>query len=125
MVCSSRPLVRFAPRSVLQGRILYFAFAGFSGYTVLLLLLVCYKEFGDNMPFTDLLQSQYQFDESMRLLAAWLFIGVGQAIFLIVWFLSIARFGPLRRLRFDLNPDERRQGAVMLGKGGLDARFHR
>ena len=100
-----------------QGRILYFAFAGFSGYTVLLLLLVCYKEFGDNMPFTDLLQSQYQFDESMRLLAAWLFIGVGQAIFLIVWFLSIARFGPLRRLRFDLNPDERRQGAVMLGKG--------
>ncbi|MBT3652646.1 MAG: hypothetical protein HN541_05005, partial [Euryarchaeota archaeon] len=30
-----------------QGRQLAFAFAGFSGYTVLLLVLVCYKEFGD------------------------------------------------------------------------------
>ena len=29
-----------------QGRQISFAFAGFSGYTVLLLLLVCYKEFG-------------------------------------------------------------------------------
>ena len=68
MVCSLASPREIRSEERAQGRILYFAFAGFSGYTVLLLLLVCYKEFGDNMPFTDLLQSQYQFDESMRLL---------------------------------------------------------
>ncbi|DAC50566.1 MAG TPA: hypothetical protein D7H87_03835, partial [Candidatus Poseidoniales archaeon] len=41
-----------------QGRQIAFAFAGFSGYTVLLLILVCYKEFGDLMPFTSNLESQ-------------------------------------------------------------------
>ncbi|RJU97552.1 MAG: hypothetical protein DWC00_01100, partial [Candidatus Poseidoniales archaeon] len=50
-----------------QGRQLAFAFAGFSGYTVLLLVLVCYKEFGDLMPFTQNLEDN-GFDESMRLL---------------------------------------------------------
>ena len=50
-----------------QTRQLKFAFAGFSGYTVLLLVLVCYKEFGDLMPFTDRLEAN-NFDEGMRLL---------------------------------------------------------
>ncbi len=65
-----------------QARQLTFAFAGFSGYTVLLLILVSYKEFGDLMPFTDGLESK-GFDEGMRLLITWMFIAVGQAIFLI------------------------------------------
>tara|TARA_B100001741_G_scaffold82226_1_gene66698 strand:+ start:497 stop:3583 length:3087 start_codon:yes stop_codon:yes gene_type:complete len=100
-----------------QSRQLKFAFAGFSGYTVLLLLLVCYKEFGGLMPFTDTLESEYGFDEGNRLLATWMFIAVGQLIFLLTWLVSIIRFGSLRSLRFDLNPDERRQGAVRLAGG--------
>ncbi len=99
-----------------QGRQLAFAFAGFSGYTVLLLILVCYKEFGDLMPFTQDLEDN-GFDESMRLLTTWMFIAVGQAIFLFTWLLSIARFAPLRQLKFDLDPEERREGAVMLADG--------
>ena len=78
-----------------QTRQLKFAFAGFSGYTVLL-LLVCYKEFGDLMPFTDTLENKYGFDEGMRLLATWMFIAVGQLIFLLTWLVSIIRFGTLR-----------------------------
>ncbi len=99
-----------------QARQLTFAFAGFSGYTVLLLILVCYKEFGDLMPMTAWLESR-DFDEGMRLLTVWLFIAVGQAVFLLAWLLSISRFGHLRKLRFDLNPDERREGAVKLAGG--------
>ena len=100
-----------------QTRQLKFAFAGFSGYTVLLLLLVCYKEFGDLMPFTETLENEYGFNEEMRLLATWMFIAVGQFIFLLTWLVSIIRFGSLRTLRFDLNPDERREGAVRLAGG--------
>ena len=100
-----------------QSRQLKFAFAGFSGYTVLLLLLVCYKEFGGLMPFTDTLENEYGFDEGNRLLATWMFIAVGQLIFLLTWLVSIIRFGSLRSLRFDLNPDERREGAVRLAGG--------
>ena len=96
-----------------QARQLTFAFAGFSGYTVLLLILVCYKEFGSLMPFTATLEAN-DFDEEMRLLTVWLFIAVGQLIFLMTWLLSISKFGQLTKLRFDLNPDERREGAVLL-----------
>lgn len=100
-----------------QARQLTFAFAGFSGYTVFLLILVSYKEFGALMPFTDWLESE-GFDEGMRLLTTWMFIAVGQAIFLITWLLSIIKFSQLSNLRFDLNPDERRDGAVKLEGGG-------
>ena len=99
-----------------QGRQISFAFAGFSGYTVLLLLLVCYKEFGDLMPFTSDLENR-GFNEEMRLLATWMFIAVGNAVFLFTWLLSIARLSPLRQIRFDLDPEERREGAVMLAGG--------
>ena len=99
-----------------QARQLTFAFAGFSGYTVLLLILVCYKEFGSLMPFTATLEAN-DFDEEMRLLTVWLFIAVGQLIFLMTWLLSISKFGQLTKLRFDLNPDERREGAVLLEGG--------
>ncbi|MBL6732235.1 MAG: hypothetical protein ISP82_04695, partial [Candidatus Poseidoniaceae archaeon] len=99
-----------------QTRQLKFAFAGFSGYTVLLLLLVCYKEFGSLMPFTDTLEKN-NFDEGMRLLATWMFIAVGQLIFLLTWLVSIVRFSQLKNLRFDLNPDERREGAVKIAGG--------
>ena len=99
-----------------QGRQISFAFAGFSGYTVLLLLLVCYKEFGDLMPFTSDLENR-GFNEEMRLLATWMFIAVGNAVFLFTWLLSVARLSPLRQIRFDLDPEERREGAVMLAGG--------
>ena len=58
-----------------QTRQLKFAFAGFSGYTVLLLVLVCYKEFGALMPFTDWIESK-GFDEGMRLLTTWMFLSL-------------------------------------------------
>ena len=99
-----------------QGRQIAFAFAGFSGYTVLLLILVCYKEFGDLMPFTSNLENQ-GFNEEMRLLSTWMFIAVGNAVFLFTWLLSISRLSPLRQIRFDLDPEERREGAVMLAGG--------
>lgn len=101
-----------------QSRQLTFAFAGFSGYTVLLLILVCYKEFGSLMPFTDTLEApKFGFDERARLEATWMFIALGQAVFLFTWALSIIRFRSLRTLRFDLNPDERREGAVKFAEG--------
>ena len=96
-----------------QTRQLTFAFAGFSGYTVLLLVLVCYKEFGDLMPYTDVLERN-GFDEGNRLLTTWMFIAFGQAVFLFTWLLSIIRYSPLLKLRFYLNPDDRREGAVKL-----------
>ncbi|DAC15192.1 MAG TPA: tetratricopeptide repeat protein, partial [Candidatus Poseidoniaceae archaeon] len=99
-----------------RGKLVAFCFAGFSGYTVLLLLLVCYKEFGDVMPYTEWLNQQ-QFDEEMRLLTTWMFIAVGQAIFMLTWLASISQFGRLRGLRFDIDPDRRRDGAVMLTEG--------
>ncbi len=99
-----------------QTRQLKFAFAGFSGYTVLLLVLVCYKEFGSLMPFTDWIESR-GFDEGMRLLTTWMFIAVGQTVFLLTWLVSTIRYSSLRKLRFDLNPDERREGAVKLAGG--------
>ena len=101
-----------------QSRQLTFAFAGFSGYTVLLLILVCYKEFGSLMPFTDTLEApRFGFDERARLEATWMFIALGQAVFLFTWALSVIRFRALRALRFDLNPDERREGAVKFAEG--------
>ena len=99
-----------------QGKVLYFAFAGFSGYTALLLILVCYKEFGSLMPYIDWLEAK-GYDEENRLLVTWIFIAVGQSIFLLTWVLSIAKFNSLRNLKFDLNPDERREGAIMSGGG--------
>ena len=110
-----------SPRDVrseveVRGRLVSFCFSGFSGYTVLLLILVCYKEFGALMPYTDRLDA-VGFDEEMRLLTTWMFIAVGQAIFLLTWLLSVGRFGTLRKLRFDLDPDQRRDGAVMLSTG--------
>lgn len=101
-----------------QSRQLTFAFAGFSGYTVLLLILVCYKEFGSLMPFTEALEApRFGFDERARLEATWMFIALGQAVFLFTWALSVVRFKSLRTLRFDLNPDERREGAVKFAEG--------
>ena len=99
-----------------QARVLYFAFAGFSGYTALLLILVCYKEFGDLMPFIEWFEGR-GFDEEYRLLVTWIFIAVGQTIFLLTWVLSISKFNSLRNLKFDLNPDQRREGAIMSGGG--------
>mgnify|MGYP003299275987 CR=1 FL=1 len=97
-----------------QGRLLYFAFAGFSGYTVLLVVLACYKEFGSLMPFTDLLED-YGFVEYEILRTTWTFIATGQAIFLLIWILSIWKFFPLKNHIFDLSPDERRAGAFRRG----------
>ncbi len=99
-----------------QAKLLYFAFAGFSGYTVMLLIMICYKEFSHFMPFTGWMNDQ-GFGEDIILQGTWLFIAVGQSIFLLTWILSIVRFASLKRLKFDLNPDERREGAIKSGGG--------
>jgi len=94
-----------------QGRILFFGLAGFSGYVVLLLVLQTYKEFSQLMPYGD------RVTEHMLLQSTWQFIAAGQLIFLLTWILSINRFGHLRSLKFDLSPDERREGVIMAGGG--------
>ena len=58
----------------------------------------------DLMPFTSDLENR-GFNEEMRLLATWMFIAVGNAVFLFTWLLSIARLSPLRQIRFDLDPE--------------------
>jgi hypothetical protein len=68
------------------------------------------------MPFTDTLEKN-NFDEGMCLLVIWMFIAVGQLVFLLTWLVSIIRFTQLKNLRFDLNPDERREGAVKIAGG--------
>ena len=99
-----------------QARLLYFSFAGFSGYTVLLLVLVCYKEFSSLMPYSSALE-QKGFTEPVILLATWSFIAVGQAVFLITWTLSLPRMKHLREMRFDLSPEERREELIAEGAG--------
>ena len=94
-----------------QGRILFFGLAGFSGYIVLLLVLQTYKEFSSLMPYGSGLS------EELLLQETWQFIAAGQAIFLLTWLLSISRFERLRSLKFDLSPDERREGVILAGGG--------
>ena len=94
-----------------QGRILFFGLAGFSGYVVLLLVLQTYKEFSGLMPYGSTVS------EEMLLESTWEFIAAGQVIFLLTWILSSTRFMHLRSLKFDLSPDERREGVIMAGGG--------
>ncbi|MDP6379554.1 MAG: tetratricopeptide repeat protein, partial [Candidatus Thalassarchaeaceae archaeon] len=99
---------------VVQGRVLFFGLAGFSGYSVMLLILQTYKEFSHLMPYGE---STPLLREEALLSSTWQFIAAGQAIFLLTWILSLTRFKIMRQLRFDLNPDERRDGAIMSGGG--------
>ena len=68
------------------------------------------------MPFIEWFEGR-GFDEEYRLLVTWIFIAVGQTIFLLTWVLSVSKFNSLRNLKFDLNPDQRREGAIMSGGG--------
>ncbi len=97
-----------------QGRILFFGLAGFSGYIILLLVLQTYKEFSGLMPYGSHLDDDGQL---LLLQETWQFIAAGQAIFLLTWLLSISRFEKLRSLKFDLSPDERREGLILAGGG--------
>lgn len=99
---------------IVQGRVLFFGLAGFSGYSVMLLILQTYKEFSHLMPYGE---STPLLREEALLSSTWQFIAAGQAIFLLTWILSITRFKIMQQLRFDLNPDERRDGAIMAGGG--------
>lgn len=104
-----------AEKSV-QARLLYFSFAGFSGYTVLLLVLVCYKEFASLMPYASTLEAK-GFTESVILMATWSFIAVGQAVFLVTWLFSLPRMKEFRQMEFDLSPEERREVSIKEGAG--------
>ncbi len=97
-----------------QGRVLFFGLAGFSGYSILLIILQTYKEFNHLMPYGD---STPLLSEEILLAETWQFIAAGQAIFLLTWILSLGRFNIMKNLRFDLNPDERREGAILAGGG--------
>jgi len=97
-----------------QGKVLFFGLAGFSGYSVLLIILQTYKEFSHLMPYGD---STPLLSEEILLAETWQFIAAGQAIFLLTWILSLSRFNTMKNLRFDLNPDERREGAILAGGG--------
>lgn len=97
-----------------QGRVLFFGLAGFSGYSILLIILQTYKEFSHLMPYGD---STPLLSEEILLAETWQFIAAGQAIFLLTWILSLGRFSIMKNLRFDLSPDERREGAILAGGG--------
>tara|TARA_A100001037_G_scaffold28747_1_gene22902 strand:- start:1150 stop:3894 length:2745 start_codon:yes stop_codon:yes gene_type:complete len=97
-----------------QGKILFFGLAGFSGYSVILLILQTYKEFSHLMPYGE---SSPFLQEEILLSQTWQFIAAGQAIFLLTWILSLTRFKTMQQLRFDLNPDVRREGAILSGGG--------
>lgn len=112
-VILERPRAIRSERSV-QSKVLFFGLAGFSGYSVMLLILQTYKEFSHLMPYG---QSSPLLAEETLLAETWQFIAAGQAIFLLTWVLSMSRFESLRNLRFELNPDERREGAILSGGG--------
>jgi len=112
-VILARPREIRSERDV-QGRVLFFGLAGFSGYSVMLLILQTYKEFSHLMPYGE---SSPLLGEEALLSSTWQFIAAGQAIFLLTWILSITRFTTMRNLKFDLNPDERRDGAILAGGG--------
>ena len=112
-VILARPREIRSEREV-QGRVLFFGLAGFSGYSVMLLILQTYKEFSHLMPYGE---SSPLLREEALLSSTWQFIAAGQAIFLLTWILSITRFKIMRKLKFDLNPDERRDGAILAGGG--------
>lgn len=112
-VILARPREIRSERKV-QGKVLFFGLAGFSGYTVLLLILQTYKEFSHLMPYGT---SSPYLAEEVLLQETWQFIAAGQAIFLLVWVLSIAKLNRLKQLRFDLSPDERREGVILAGGG--------
>ncbi len=97
-----------------QGNVLFFGLAGFSGYSILLIILQTYKEFSHLMPYGE---SSPLLAEEVLLSQTWQFIAAGQAIFLLTWILSMSRFSVMKNLRFDLNPDERRDGAILSGGG--------
>jgi tetratricopeptide (TPR) repeat protein len=112
-VILARPREIRSERKV-QGKVLFFGLAGFSGYTVLLLILQTYKEFSHLMPYGT---SSPFLAEDVLLQETWQFIAAGQAIFLLTWVLSISKLNKLKQLRFDLSPDERREGVILAGGG--------
>jgi hypothetical protein len=101
-----------------QSRLLSFGLAGFAGYSVLLLVLQVYKEWGEQMPFVSsnpwMTPDHIEF---VLLQETWNFIAAGQAIFLLTWLVSITRFFRVKRAGFDLSPDERREGDVNTDSG--------
>ncbi|MAK78568.1 MAG: hypothetical protein CL992_04785 [Euryarchaeota archaeon] len=99
-----------------QNKLLFFAFAGFSGYSVLLMMMTCYTEFQHFMPYTELLDQQGFTKETVDR-TVWWFISAGHSIFLTTWLLSLVRLNSLRKMKFDLNPDERRDGDVSTTSG--------
>ena len=107
-----------------QSRLLSFGLAGFAGYSVLLLVLQVYKEWGSLMPFVG--ENPWMTPDHIEfvlLQETWNFIAAGQAIFLLTWLVSIARFRRVRKSGFDLSPDERREGVVMTDAGDHLRRF--
>jgi len=101
-----------------QSKLLSFGLAGFAGYSVLLLVLQVYKEWGSVMPYVEsnpwMTPDHIEF---VLLQETWNFIAAGQAIFLLTWLVSITRNRRVRKAGFDLSPDERREGAVRTEEG--------
>jgi len=97
-----------------QSRVLSFCFSGFAGYTVLLLVLSLFQRFPQFLPVPNTCldgpgvgSGFCLFLEPLVITEIMITITVaGQAIFLLVWLLSMTRIGRLRRLRFDMNGGE-------------------
>jgi len=114
-----------------QARVLQFCFMGFAGYTVLLLLVSLFHRFPQFLPDTtgcaewvkDLQTIDagfcpvFQPDVLEQLLFT--LAVAGQAVFFIVWFMSINKAGRLRRIRFDLNGGDLTQASRKISSGDV------
>ncbi|MBT6973147.1 MAG: hypothetical protein HOA04_08620 [Euryarchaeota archaeon] len=114
-----------------QARILQFCFMGFAGYTVLLLLISLFHRFPQFLPDTsgcsDWVSSVEVIDDGfcpvfepdvLEQLMFTLSVS-GQAVFFIVWLLSINRAKRLTRLKFDLNSNDLEEKAKQIAAGDV------
>ena len=114
-----------------QARILQFCFMGFAGYTVLLLLVSLFHRFPQFLPDTSGCATWVQnvdaidagfcpiFEPDVLEQLLFTLAVSGQAVFFVVWLMSIRRAGRLRRIRFDLNSRDLKEASRKMVSGDV------
>ena len=119
-ICGRGGIVFADPRTLRsekgqQSRVLSFCFSGFAGYTVLLLVMSLFQRFPRFVPDPSDCASSVESGavsicsamDSAVMTEMMLTLSVaGQAVFLLVWLLSITRIFRLRKIHFDMNRSE-------------------
>jgi len=114
-----------------QARILQFCFMGFAGYTVLLLLVSLFHRFPQFLPDTagcatwvkdiQTIDSGFcpVFEPDVLEQLLFTLAVAGQAVFFVVWLMSINKAGRLRRIRFDLNSGDLNKASRSITSGDV------